>query len=152
MEILVDNRQNEIDVNTTKIKHLASFILKAEKVHSSVELSIVFVEPEEIKELNSRFRGIDIATDVLAFSMLEDTGEIINPDKQLPLLLGDIIICPHIAAMQAEMENHSVEQEMGFLVIHGILHLLGYDHDYLNNETRMKAREVELFKKFYSDD
>lgn len=151
MEILVDNRQNEVEIDTRSIELLAGFVLKAEHVHESVELSVVFVEPEEIKELNSRFRGLDIATDVLAFSMLEDTGEIVNPDKLYPLLLGDIIICPHIAAQQAEMEGHTIEEENAVLVIHGILHLLGYDHDVMRDQKRMKVREQELFERFYKE-
>lgn len=149
MEILVDNRQTEVDINPKLFERLARFILTQEKVHKSAELAIVFVEPEEIKELNSRFRSLDIATDVLSFSMLEDTGEIVNPDKMYPLLLGDIIICPHIAAQQAPLENHTVEQELSFLVVHGILHLLGYDHDIIRDQKRMKAREKEIFEDFF---
>lgn len=87
------------------------------------DFSVTFVSPERIQELNRDYRGVDAVTDVLSF---ESDGEI-DPETGLEYL-GDIVVCPQQAEKQAEHSGHPFENEICLLVIHGILHLLGYDH------------------------
>lgn len=150
MEILLDNRQSDIDVEKyfPQLESLALHTLRSEGVDSSAELSVVFVDEEEMRELNSRYRGIFYATDVLSFSMLEESGELVNPDRELPLLLGDIVICPQIAARNAERRKRPLSNEFFLLLVHGILHLLGYDHRRIPQRSAMKIREKELLAGF----
>lgn len=150
MEILLDNPQSEVDIDEylMQIEALAEHVLVAEGVDTSAELSIVFVDEDEIRELNARYRGEDSATDVLSFSMLEDSGELVNPDRELPLLLGDVVISPKIAVRHAERYNRTLSQELYLLVVHGIMHLLGYNHRTASQVSAMKAREKELLAGF----
>ncbi|MBI4744008.1 MAG: rRNA maturation RNase YbeY [Actinobacteria bacterium] len=144
MEILIDNRQHEVEIDEPLLEKLAKFILVSEKVDDSAELSIVFTDEGEIKELNSRYGGVDKATDVLSFSMLEDSDKLINPDKEFPLLLGDVVICPAVAEKYAAQSNTPVDKELCLLLVHGVLHLLGYDHQTEAEEIVMKERQSEL--------
>ena len=103
----------------------------------SAELSVVFVPESEMQKLNKRFKNIDAPTDVLAFPALyELTG-----------VLGDIIICPCVAAKQAEDLGHTYEREIAFLTAHGLLHLLGFSHDSAENEETMKKAQKEILNK-----
>lgn len=89
------------------------------------EVSVSFVSEEEIRELNSEYRDKDAVTDVLSFPQYEDISQIIAEPY---LCLGDVIICPQRASEQALDYGHSYEREMVYLMVHSILHLLGYDH------------------------
>ena len=97
-------------------------------------INISFVDAEQIKALNLQHRNIDRATDVLSFPMLEiaypqtikEFEDEISPDGNL--YLGDIVICKEVAEKQAKEYGHSIRREIGFLALHGLLHLLGYDH------------------------
>jgi probable rRNA maturation factor len=150
MEILLDNPQSEVDIDEylPQMEALAEHVLVAEGVDSSAELSIIFVDEEEIRELNARYRGEDFSTDVLSFSMLEDSGELVNPDRELPLLLGDVVVCPKIAARHAEKYKRTLAEELYLLVVHGIMHLLGYNHRTTSQVSAMRAREKELLAGF----
>ncbi|GGJ09268.1 endoribonuclease YbeY [Alicyclobacillus cellulosilyticus] len=100
------------------------------------EVSVSFVSDEEIHELNRRYRRVDRPTDVLSFSMLE--GEAVpGPEDERPLL-GDIVVSVPTALAQAQAYGHSAAREIGFLLVHGFLHLLGYDHG-------DEAAEQEMF-------
>lgn len=149
MEILIDNCQNDVEVDLCLLEELAKFVLTKEKIHQSAELSIVLVSEDEITELNTRYRGIAIATDVLAFSLLEDSGEIVNPDGELPLLLGDVVICPAVAAQQAEKIRHSLMDELYHLLVHGILHLLGRNHLNAAQTKIMREQEKRVLAEFF---
>lgn len=150
MEILIDNPQSEVEVDEylPDIEYLAAHVLKAEEVDPSAELSLSFVDEEEIRELNSRYRGINSSTDVLSFSMLEDSGEMVNPDREMPVLLGDVVISPRVAARYAGKANRDLGAELQLLVVHGILHLLGYNHKTPSQRSAMDAREKELLAGF----
>ena len=100
----------------------------------NVSITISFVKRERIKELNRLYRKIDRQTDVLSFPMLDitypqtlkDYKNEYSPDGNL--YIGDIVICPKIAKWQAKLYGHSKKREIGFLALHGLLHILGYDH------------------------
>ena len=104
------------------------------------EISISFVGPDEIKELNNNHRGIDEVTDVLSFPFTDPA----QWDTDLPLALGDIVICTDIAQEQAQLYGHSLKRELGFLFIHGILHLAGYDHIKFEDEEGMREAQREI--------
>ena len=132
------------------VRKIAQQVLKAEGVTPPYEISIVFTDSETVQRLNRDYRGVDEPTDVLAFHMLP--GKTTN---DLPFIfppngitrLGEIIIsCPQ-AVEQAKEQGHSVAQELALLIIHGILHLLGYDHEQPEEEAKMRAREKELLEK-----
>ncbi len=103
------------------------------------EVSILLVTPARIRELNRAYRGVDSETDVLSFPIDDrdfDDGE--------PAVLGDIVLCPAVAAQQARRLQHSVEQELAFLTVHSVLHLLGYDHENIDDEDKMLAHQRKV--------
>ena len=106
--------------------------LEIEDIKSNPEISISIVKNDEIQLLNKKFRGIDRPTDVLSFPLIDFNGYDKNVLIEENVLLGDIVISIEKVFEQAKSYNHSVERELGFLVAHGILHLLGYDH--INSE------------------
>ena len=112
------------------------------------EVSITITDNEQIKELNKQYRSINAPTDVLSFSFLEDENEemIQNQDEIEATLLGDIIISIERAIEQANEYGHSLDRELAFLTIHGVLHLLGYDHMNEEEEKIMFSRQKEILK------
>ena len=110
---------------------------------ADAELSILITGDMKMRRLNRQWRGIDKTTDVLSFSMLEGEGTMRAPDA--PLVLGDIVISAPRALAQAVEAGHSLEEEMLFLLVHGILHIFGYDHEKGGNEKRrMEKKQKEL--------
>jgi len=121
----------------TKVAVTAAQLCNA---HDDSEVSISFIGTDEIRELNLDYRGINDATDVLSFPI---------PDYLTmgPLvLLGDIVICMDVAKSQAEEYGHSLERELAFLTVHGMLHLLGYDHESKEDETEMFAMQDKVLE------
>jgi probable rRNA maturation factor len=139
MDVFVANEQ-PMTVDESRLAELARHTLGAEEVDEAAELSVLLVTAEHIKTLNSRFAGEDHPTDVLAFPMNEDDDETV--------LLGDVVICPDIARTNADKLNHSLEHELDTLVVHGTLHLLGYDHQREHDKRRMDARLGEVLETF----
>ena len=131
------------------VKKIVRQILKAERVAPPYEVSLVFADSETVQQLNRDYRGVDEPTDVLAFYMLPqkeaDSSFALPPDGVTRL--GEVIISYPQAAEQAREQGHSPERELALLVIHGILHLLGYDHEEPEEESKMKERERELLEK-----
>jgi len=129
-------------------KKIAQQVLKAEGIASPYEVSLVFTDSETVQKLNRDYRGVDEPTDVLAFYMLPqkeaDSSFALPPDGVTRL--GEVIISYPQAAEQAKEQGHSLEKELALLIIHGILHLLGYDHEKPEDESRMRAREKELLE------
>ncbi len=141
------NFQGCIDEN--QARKIAQQVLKAESVTSPCEISIVLTDSETVQRLNRDYRGVDEPTDVLAFYMLpqqESEPPFVFPPDGVTHM-GEIIISYPQAAKQAREQGHSVEQELALLIIHGILHLLGYDHERPEEEARMRAREKEILEK-----
>ena len=123
---------------------------------SSIEMSLSVVSPEEIKDLNNQFRGVDSVTDVLSFPTIDNPEraildvntfpqDAVNP-KTHKLNIGDVIICVDRAKEQAVEYGHSLKREMCFLSLHGLLHLLGYDHVEPQDEEQMNALQEELLE------
>ena len=129
------NETNE-NIDIEEEKKIIEYALKHENLEN-VEFNVIFVDSEKIREINKKYRNIDRVTDVISFA-LED-------DKSMPFefgrLLGDIYICVERMKDQAEEYGHSLLREQGFLTVHGLLHLLGYDHMTKEEEKIMFAKE-----------
>lgn len=115
------------------VKNVLQFASKQLNLKDNTEMSVTFVNNDEIKEINSKYRGVDRATDVISFAIEdgEDEFPLIMDDEmasEIPENIGDIFVSIDKVAEQAEFLNHSYERELGFLVVHGFLHLNGYDH------------------------
>ena len=130
-------------------RRIAQTVLRAEGVAPPYEVSLVFTDSETVKQLNRDYRGVDEPTDVLAFYMLPqkevDDSFALPPDGVTRL--GEVIISYPQAVAQAKKQGHSPERELALLIIHGILHLLGYDHEEPEGESKMRGRERELLEK-----
>ncbi|WP_164216176.1 rRNA maturation RNase YbeY [Virgibacillus sp. YIM 98842] len=131
------------------LQQVIIFTAKQEGISSEAEISINFVDNNEIKELNRNYRQKDEPTDVISFAMqetVEGEPEIVGED--IPLTLGDIVISVDKAKEQAAEYNHSLERELCFLAVHGFLHLLGYDHINKEDEEIMFTRQDEILGGF----
>ncbi len=131
------------------LESVTAEVLLAENTDPGSELGLVITDQEKIRELNLVHLGEDEPTDVLSFPMLPDSedeeelGTFVVPPDGITHLGEVIISCPQ-AVIQAEERGHSVQKEVATLIIHGVLHLLGYDHDEPGREGRMRARESEI--------
>lgn len=140
MDVFLANEQ-ALGFDEVTLSRLARHALTQEDVDEGAELSLLFVEPGHIRRLNGRFAGNDYPTDVLAFPMMED-------DDEGSLLLGDVVICPEIARKNASELGHELQDELANLVVHGTLHLLGYDHQRDDEKAKMDARSREILSSF----
>ena len=160
--IYVDNRQNKLEVTddfVEKLIQVIEFALKEEDVDIKCEVSLLFVDNNEIKEINNDTRGIDKETDVLSFPMLEYEDKKVFKEIYVnhqfsqadfdgeELVLGDIVISLEKALEQSKEFNHSYEREASYLVVHSVLHLLGYDHMEDEEKNVMRRREEEILNK-----
>ena len=107
-------------------------------------MSLTFVSPEEIQQLNSMYRGVDKVTDVLSFPQYEDLNQL---PEEGGIPLGDVVICTQQALIQADEYGHSNEREMVYLFVHSICHLLGYDHMDEEDKQEMRAKEDQVMEK-----
>jgi len=112
---------------------------------SKYEISVFFVAKKEIQQLNRNFRKKDKATDVLSFSQLEGRSLILP--KTEPVYLGDIFICVKVAQKQAKELGHAYQREIAVLLIHGVLHLLGYNHEKKNDFIKMNQLEQKIINR-----
>ncbi|MDF1508316.1 rRNA maturation RNase YbeY [Robertmurraya sp. DFI.2.37] len=134
---------------TDQLEDLLQFAASKEMVEAGSELSVTFVTNERIQEINREYRGKDYPTDVISFALEEmGEGEIQVSGNELPRVLGDIIISIKKAHEQAEEYGHSFEREIGFLAVHGLLHLLGYDHENEEDEKKMFARQRVILDEY----
>lgn len=121
------NNESGVEVDAERLVQLATFALAALRIHPQAELSILLVEEGTMSAYHEKFMGEPGPTDVLSFPM--DELRTPEPDEEPPLgLLGDIVLCPTITAAQASETGRSPEQEADYLLVHGLLHLLGHDH------------------------
>lgn len=120
--------------------------LSQEGIEAQTEVTLSFILPEEIQELNRTYRNTDKETDVLSFPVFTSKEDILEQDDTLPVLLGDVMINPLRAEEQAAAYGHSFEREALYLALHSILHLLGYDHMETADKTVMRSREKELLR------
>ena len=142
---LVDETNQLPDEHLKEIEKLLNFTAGKEKVEDNSEVSVTFVSNERIHEINREYRDKDAPTDVISFAMEElGEGEIELVGAELPRVLGDIIISIPMAEEQAKEYGHSFIRELGFLSVHGFLHLLGYDHMEKEEEEKMFTRQKEI--------
>jgi len=134
------------------VKKIVQQVLKAEGVAPPYEVSLVFTDSEKVKQLNRDYRGVDEPTDVLAFHMLpqDEVGFSFALPPDGVTRLGEVVVSYPQAVEQAREQGHSPERELALLVIHGILHLLGYDHEKQEEEGKMRRREREFLERCLS--
>lgn len=160
-EVFGADEQRDVSVDVLKWVRLARLVLDEEKVPGEAELSVIFVDEQSISDLNERFLGGEGPTDVLAFPMDDDIvlgGR--QPDQggrgpgapsepgEPPYLIGDVVVCPSVAQKQAIEHHKPLDDELALLVVHGVLHLLEYDHAEEEETIAMKRREQELLERF----
>ncbi|MDW8799809.1 rRNA maturation RNase YbeY [Clostridium sp. A1-XYC3] len=161
--IFIDNRQNRIEVtddleNTTR--NVIEHALKEEEVTIDYEVSVIFVDNNDIKDINKENRNIDKVTDVLSFPMLDYPNGKVFKEAYLDykfteidldegsLVLGDIVLSLEKAEEQSIEFGHSFLREAAYLTVHSVLHLLGYDHMKEEEKVIMRKREEEILEKF----
>lgn len=130
------------------IEQLLNVAAENESLSGEIEVSITFVDNEQIQAINKQYRNIDKPTDVISFALEERSeGEVEIVGVTMPRILGDIVISIPKAKQQANDYNHSFHRELGFLALHGFLHLLGYDHETEEEELMMFQRQKEILEK-----
>jgi probable rRNA maturation factor len=162
LDIYAADEQADLPVEVDRWSELARSALVAEGITSDTEVSLLFVDEQTIASLNERFLGKPGPTDVLSFPIEDEversgrspdqggTGPgTIETDTDRLLLLGDVVICPTVAARNALDHGASVEDELALLVVHGILHLLGMDHEDPAEAELMERREQQLLARYY---
>ncbi len=130
IKVIISNDQNMVKVPSgvrLLVRRCCNAVLRMENFSNAAEISVRFVDNEQIKELNSQYRNIDKETDVLSFPLGENGEYDVNPESNA-CVLGDIVISVPKAMEQAQEYNHSLDREIAFLTVHSMLHLLGYDH------------------------
>ncbi|PKM80909.1 MAG: rRNA maturation RNase YbeY [Firmicutes bacterium HGW-Firmicutes-13] len=149
MALIINNLQKKISLPKgcpSLFKEITRQVLKGEKISSRVEVSLCFVDNIYIKELNRRYRKKDEVTDVLSFPQVDD--DTFKSTLESPeVLLGDIVISLERAREQAQAAGHSLLQEVTLLFVHGLLHLLGYDHGSDKEFEKMEQKTGKIMEK-----
>lgn len=163
VKVVIANEQNEFKIPSgvrLLVRRCCTAVLAMEEFEGKAEVSVLFVDDDMIHQLNKQHRNIDRATDVLSFPLGENGVYDINNDTGAKLL-GDIVISIPHAIDQAERYGHTLQREIGFLTVHSMLHLLGYDHVNGGMESvRMREKEETVLTKlglkrnssYYMDD
>ena len=147
MSIEISN-ESAIDVDTTRVQKLAGFVRDELRLHPMVDVGIIFVDEAPMEELHIKWMDEPGPTDVLSFPMDElrpGSEELPSPEG----VLGDIVVCPQVAARQAATAGHQPINEILLLVTHGMLHLVGFDHATPSEEQEMFSLQRQLLEKFY---
>ncbi len=151
MDVFISNLQDKIPVDAAVLEQMAFTVLSQLQCDSHCELSIALVDDQEIQRLNREYRGIDRNTDVLSFALQEAQEPLLtrtsSDESAWPVVLGDVILSTETAQRQAQEHGHPFERELSFLLIHGILHLLGYDHHTDEDARTMENLEQTLVSK-----
>ncbi len=147
MPVLLQNRQRTVAVNCAWLERTAEAVLVAVRA-SSAELSLALVSDQRMRSLNRRYRKKDWTTDVLAFPMYEESPltfvlSLKGRGKEKKVLLGDVVISMPTAKRQAAALGQSLRDELTRLLIHGVLHLLGYDHERSERDAFLMARKEQ---------
>ena len=144
------NNETDVEVDGAEFAALADHVLRAMHVNPRAELNILFIDPEPMEELHVRWLDLPGPTDVMSFPMDELRPG--TPDSETPAgTLGDIVLCPQVAAKQALDAGHSAVEEMLLLTTHGILHLLGYDHAEAEEKKEMFDLQRRLLLTFLAE-
>ena len=153
MEIIIDIQHGEQMLQGIQLEELAVFTLKHEEIPDNTEVSISFVTDEEIAQLNAEYRGKEGPTDVLSFECdgLDDDMLLFEDDQfEVPeFALGDIVIAPDVALKQSADYGTTFEQEISVLLVHGLLHLCGYDHIEDEDAAIMEPLEREILSAWF---
>lgn len=150
MIVTLENNQEKVsipealEVDLTKAMNV---VAELEALSPQTEVDITLVDDAAIHELNRTYRGIDRPTDVLSFALDEGEEEPEVDDDEIEHLLGDVIISAPTAVRQGEEYGHGLEREMTYLAVHGMLHLLGYDHMEEKDKLIMRKREEEVLRR-----
>lgn len=169
IEVFVADEQSDQHVDVALCSALAESVLRDRRLGPDVEVTVLFVDEPAIASLNKRFLGRDGPTDVLSFPIEDDlsmpsrppggnAGSASGPGRRydvddgggtgMPLLLGDVVICPAVAARNAADHAGTYDEELALLLVHGILHLLGMDHDDETEATAMETLERQLLDQY----
>ncbi len=150
LELYINDETEKVDATVEKlVRELLHHALQEEGMTNETEVSVTFMDDEAIQEVNRTYRGIDAPTDVISFALEEEVeGEVAIIAEGMPTVLGDILISIPTAKRQAGEYGHTVEREIGFLALHGLLHLLGYDHMTEAEEKEMFGRQKEILDTF----
>ncbi len=162
MTILINNEQDAFAVDEQSLERIAVDTLRLQNCCANVQIGITLVDDNTIQDLNRKYRNIDRATDVLSFPMIDYSGFEEDPllfwadsnrarlDTDLlsgEILLGDIVLSIPTAIRNAALYGHRPEREIAYLTVHGMLHLLGYDHEREEDRQRMRSAEEEILSR-----
>jgi probable rRNA maturation factor len=148
-EINISIKRNmDLPVDKNWLERIARRVLEDESIASSAEMGLLITDSKTIQKLNRIYRGQDKPTDVLAFQMTPDMnqepeGSFVSPPDGIRHL-GEVVISYPQAVKQAQEQGHGVTRELALLIVHGILHLLGYDHELPEEEQKMRDKENEI--------
>jgi probable rRNA maturation factor len=134
------------NIDKALIKKAAEIALETKKEYDSFELGVVVTDDDNIHRINKEYRGVDEPTDVISFALLEGEDDFVMPPDGT-LHLGEVVISYPRAVEQAIEQKHSTDRELAWLVIHGVLHLLGYDHETDADRLAMQTIENEILSK-----
>ncbi len=143
IDVFVANEQSDVPLDEHRLVALARLAAAEEDVDARAEVTVLLVERPAMASLKERWLGETGPTDVLAFPMDEQV-----PDDE-PYILGDIVICPDVAREQAGTADRQVSEEVDLLLVHGFLHLCGYDHVRPQDARSMRHRERKILSEFY---
>jgi probable rRNA maturation factor len=161
IDVFSADEQDHVTIDLPRWSELCRRSLEDEGVRGLAEVSLIFSDEATIAELNQRFMGKSGPTDVLSFPIDDEplpsgrspdaggSGPGEGPELEIPQLVGDIVICPSVAERNAVEHDCSFDDEVALLVVHGVLHLLGWDHMVDEEAERMEARERELLRRHY---
>jgi probable rRNA maturation factor len=144
MTVVAADEQSDVDLDVDRWRRLAADVIERERARG--ELTLTFVDRDEIAALNREHMGEEGPTDVLSFP-LDAAAPASNSD--VPVLLGDVVVCPAVAAEQARRHAGSLDDELALLVVHGVLHVLGHDHVDAEQTERMQQRERALLERHH---
>jgi probable rRNA maturation factor len=162
-EVFISDEQDDVPIDLVRWRSLALAALSHEGVRGLCELTIYFVDEAAIADLNQEHMGKMGPTDVLAFPLdgvecieIQGPGAITrgparphHDHDDMPLLLGDVFVCPEVARQQAPSHAGTLDDELALLIVHGILHVLGYDHAEESDATKMREREMIILSQFH---
>jgi probable rRNA maturation factor len=161
IDVFAADEQQDQPIAVGRWAELARQVLAARGIKGATEVSLLFVDEDAMAALHEQFLGLSGPTDVLSFPIEDDpgptgrspdlggTGPGSSAEQGILTLLGDVVVCPSVAARNAEEHGVSFEDEVALLVVHGLLHLLGMDHAEEKEAERMEALEQELLHRFY---
>jgi probable rRNA maturation factor len=162
-DVFCVNEQSDVDIELERWRLLALDALTAEGVRGGAEINVFFIDVDAMTELNSDHMGKTGPTDVLAFPLdgndvleMQGPGAVSRGPSRphidmddIPTMLGDVLLCPHVALQQAPTHAGTLDDEIALLLVHGILHVLGYDHDTDEATARMRSRERAILEEHH---